>query len=124
MSFDDLNQLIGDLSDAPLRAVMRAERLLDATGERIRDDARKFAPGANGGPARHYPQTITYDVTFSRGSIVAEIGPEAGGQGSLGHIFEDGTATSPPQKHMGPAFDRAVPGFVEALADIAGDLLS
>lgn len=120
---DDLERLVVDLSGAGLRATLRAERLLDATGERIRDDARAFAPGANGGPARHYPKSITHELLIEGGIPIAEVGPEKGGQGSLGGIFEDGTATSPPQKHLGPALDRAVPLFAEQLADLGGDFL-
>lgn len=117
--FSDLNRLAVDLSGADSRARRRIPAVLDRAGEAIRDDARAFAPGARGGRARHYPKAITHELV-ARG-LAVEVGPEKGGQGSLGHIFEYGTSRAQPQAHLGPALDRHVPDTVDALADVLAD---
>jgi hypothetical protein len=89
-------------------------------GRNTRDDARRFVQGMSHLPG--YPRTITYELQVRGTQVVAEVGPEVGGQGSLGHIIEFGTATSPPHAHLGPAFDREVPGWLEHLQRIAGDV--
>jgi hypothetical protein len=113
---NDLDFLAADISEAGFRAVVGIRADLDASGTGIRDDARTFAPGAHGGSAKHYPAAITHEVALD--GLSCEIGPEKGGQGSLGHLFEYGVESRglPPQAHLGPALDRGGPGFEERLA--------
>lgn len=123
--FSELDTLAADLTAAGHLVGAKAYRLVDDTGQEIRDEARRMAPGAHGGVARHYPKTISHETTVDADRVEAEIGPEKGGQGSLGHLLEDGVPSRgvPPQKHLGPALDRAVPGFLTAAADLGGDML-
>lgn len=60
----------------------------------IRQEARKVKLdwAAQWRPSRHLPhlgRTVTYDTKHAPGLHLAEIGPEKGGQGSIGHIIED-----------------------------------
>lgn len=123
--FSDLDRLAADLSNAGAMVGAKAFRLLDETGAEIREEARRLAPGAHGGPARHYPKTISHETTVGADRVEVEIGPEKGGQGSLGHLFENGVPSTgaPPQAHLGPALDRSVPGFVVKVADLGGEIL-
>lgn len=118
--FSDLNRLAADISESGAKAGVAAHAALDHAGRAVRDEARKTAP-TTGLP--HYARTITHEVQIGPGRLSVEIGPEKGGQGSLGHILENGTAAAPPQKHLGPAFDRALPDFVRAVGEMGGDLL-
>jgi hypothetical protein len=115
--FHEIETLIAQIDGAGVRAAHDIAAELNDVGREIRDDARQFAPGAHGGVARHYPATITHEIVD--GGTAVEIGPEKGGQGSLGHIFEYGTAHSAPQAHLGPALDRSEPTLAPRLAEAA-----
>lgn len=117
---DDLNRLAADLQNASFTAGVKVVRLLDESGEKIRDEARRTAP-KTGLP--HYAKAITHELKLDGLSLAVEVGPEKGGQGSLGHILENGTAKSPPQAHMGPALDRVAPDFVKGVVEIGGEIL-
>lgn len=117
----DLEQLAADLRSAGQWAQLQARDLVDEAGVRVRDDARRLAP-KRGLP--HYAKKITSETGINRvtGEVYAEVGPEKGGQGSLGHILEFGTSRTPPHAHLGPALDREEPSFAGALLDIIDPL--
>lgn len=112
----DLEQLVADLRGASRRVQRQAHDLVSEAGTRVRDDARRLAP-KTGLP--HYADKITTETftSWATGSVYAEVGPEKGGQGSLGHILEYGTSRTPPHAHLGPALDREAPSFASALAN-------
>ena len=118
---NDLERLVADLSTAGDWTQLKAEALVGDAGERLRDEARRLAPRRR---LPHYARSITSEVGVERstGIVYAEVGPEKGGQGSLGHILERGTSQTPPHAHMGPALDREAPRFSDALADILDPL--
>jgi HK97 gp10 family phage protein len=118
---NDLERLVADLRDADQWTQLKARDLVEKAGERVRDEARRLAP-RRGLP--HYAKAITSEVIVERstGTVAAEIGPERGGQGSLGHILEFGTSRTPPHAHLGPALDREAPRFERALSDILDPL--
>lgn len=110
---EDLARLVDDLLGASVEANLAARKATQRSAQVIRDQARRLAP-RTGLP--HYAKSITYETKFAAGGVTAEIGPVKGGQGSLGAILEFGTSRTPPHAHMGPAFDREVPNYLEALA--------
>lgn len=114
---NEIETLAADLAGAPLRVKLGVRVNLEVAGRGVRDDARAFAPGAHGGSAKHYPKSITHEVDAL--GLACDIGPELGGQGSLGHLFELGVPSRglPPHAHLGPALDRAAPGFEASMAD-------
>lgn len=118
--FSDLDRLAADLTQAGVRAGLEAYGVADVAGRALRDEARRLAPKRR---LPYYAEAITHDVEVGLGKVSVEVGPEKGGQGSLGHILEDGTATSPPRKHLGPALDRIGPEFARRVARMGGDLL-
>lgn len=117
MSFDvsGLNELVADLREAPIRAQLRAGKAVKEAVERGATDARRLAPSRG---LQHYAATITAEVKATPQGAEGEFGPEKGGQGSLGHILEMGTASSPPHAHLGPALDLEGPRFVKAMEDL------
>ena len=119
MDADGLNELIVDLSRAGLMAGIRADAVLEAAGRDIVKTARELAPTTR---LPHYAQTITHEVYVEGQAITVEVGPERGGQGSLGHILERGTVRTPPHAHLGPALDREAPDAVKRLGDEIGKL--
>ena len=116
MDIDGADRVIADLTRAGLTAGMKAAAQGEISGRRVRDQARQLAP-KTGLP--HYARAITYEVTVDKtGTVDVEIGPERGGQGSLGHILEFGTVRTPPHAHLSPALDREGPEWVKSLGDI------
>ena len=115
----ELDELVRDLSGAGQWLAQQVPKVVDKSAERVRDEARRLAP-RTGLP--HYAAAITAEVRRQGYEVVGEIGPELGGQGSLGHILEYGTSRTPPHAHMGPALDREAPRYEEALADLLDPL--
>lgn len=118
----ELNNLAVDLSGAGVLAGIRVLGAMEKSAERIETDARAWAPRKR---MPRYARTITHDIAVGAGEIVAEIGPDAevNGQAKLAPIFEYGTSEVAPRAHVGPALDREIPTFVDAVKEIGGSVL-
>lgn len=119
---DDLNRLAADLSDAGVRIGWRVHGIVEETAGEIEEQAKEWAPRKR---LPHYARTINHTTTIEPGAVVAEIGPDAdvNGQAKLGPVFEYGTAETAPRAHVGPSFDRSIPGFTTKIADAGGKIL-
>jgi biotin operon repressor len=85
----DFYRLAAELDAAPAKAIRNVRKAVEVTAKNIKDDGRKIARRRSGRVARGYPAKFDYDMLLDTdGEIGAEIGPETGGQGSLG-ILED-----------------------------------
>lgn len=95
----DLEALERDLGTIPFHSQRFVHAALGVTAGKMKDAWRDIATGPSGRSARHYPATVSYDVSGNFPDYEAEIGPSLGGQGSLG-ILEDapGGVRSAPQK--------------------------
>lgn len=104
-------------------ATRRAGRGVVSKGSlNIKTDARRRAPGS--GAARHYPASITYDITETPTEIVGEIGPAEGRrQWGLGNLLEYGSPNNPPHPHLEPALDAEAPKFIAACEALAGEVI-
>lgn len=107
-----LQRLTADLLGSA-RVAVEAVEITEHAAQHVEDRARSLAP--KGPSLPYYAETITHEVHVNGATIVGEIGPESGGQGSLGHILEDGTATSPPHPHLGPAIDEEMDAYAAEL---------
>lgn len=83
----------------------------------IEADAKAFAPVDTGFLRSSISSSVTGDGRF--GGMTAEIGPTA----EYGVYQEYGTSTQPGTPFLAPAFDRQVPGYTAALADLATEEL-
>lgn len=77
-------------------------------------------------PSRHLPSlgaSVSADVRGGGGMYTAEIGPERGGQGSLGHLIEDanGRARNRATHAGNKASRRSETRFPDAAGDAAED---
>lgn len=120
IDIEGLNEFEATLAAAPRQVQMRTPLVLSDAATRVRDDARRLAPRRM---LPHYAETITHELAWAGTTLEAEIGPEKGGQGSLGHILEHGTAKTPPHAHLGPALDLEGPRFAEDMGRLGGDVL-
>ncbi|GAW54743.1 HK97-gp10 family putative phage morphogenesis protein [Nocardioides sp. PD653] len=87
--------------------------VLRRTAAAVQADAQALAPVDTGNLRSSISTTITGDGRT--GQMSAEIGPTA----EYGVFQEYGTSTQSGTPFMGPAFDRQVPGYTEALAQLA-----
>lgn len=89
-----------------------ASAALRKTAFDIEADAKALAPVDTGNLMNSISAEIAGDGRF--GTMSAEIGPTA----EYGIYQEFGTSTQPGTPFMGPAFDRRVPAYTEALAQL------
>lgn len=114
-----LNELIADLTAAPLAARIKARAVVQKGALNVKQDAQRFISGLAHAPA--YPASITYETREEGvGEVVALIGPDKDRpQGALGNLLEYGSANNPPLAHLGPALDLEGPRFVKAMEDLS-----
>lgn len=105
------------LSTAGARVGAKASAALRKTVFDIEADAKQLAPYETGNLKSSISSTITGDGRF--GSMTAEVGPTA----EYGIYQEFGTSVMAANPFMGPAFDRRVPGYTAALAQIADEAI-
>lgn len=81
----------------------------------IEADAKALAPVDTGFLRGSISSTVTGDGRF--GKMTAEIGPTA----YYGVFQEYGTSTQPGKPFLTPAFDRQIPGYQAAVAQLAAE---
>lgn len=113
----ELNALVVDLGLAGARAGAAVSVVVRKTALRVEAEAKAFAPVDTGNLRNSISGEITSDGRSD--AVEAVVGPTA----SYGAFVEFGTSRHGPQAFMGPAFDRAQPDFLAALAQIVGDAL-
>lgn len=115
MDVDDsgLNQLVVDLGRAGDEARKKVSKAVRASAARIERDAKAFAPVDTGFLRNSIGRDIDDD------GLGAEIGPTA----EYGPYVELGTSRMAPRAYLGPAFDRAQPDFLDALAEAVAESL-
>lgn len=87
--------------------------VLRKTAYDIEADAKALAPVDTGALRSSISTSISGDGR--NGAMTAEIGPTV----EYGVYQEYGTSTQPGTPFMGPAYDRRIPAFTEALAQAA-----
>ncbi len=129
MNVVDLTQvreLAADLASAGgSRTSMASMTTVDAVRQavskgalNVKDAAKKLISGHP--RSRHYPATISYDVSTNGLEVSAEIGPDKDRQqGALGNILEFGTSNNAPLPHLGPALALEEPRFPGWVAEAA-----
>lgn len=118
--FSELDAWTDVLVRAPAVTEKQARAVLSKGGLNIKNEARRNAPGT--GAAKHYPNSINYDLYDEPGGQMVEIGPAEGRkQWGLGNLLEYGSANNPPHPHLEPALDHEAPRFIAAAEKLAGE---
>lgn len=113
----EIDQLAADFLAEALAIDLRVLPVVEATAQRVQDDARANASGHPSLP--HYPASITHDVRHDAGGIYAEIGPDKDlPQGPLGSIIEYGSANNAPQGNLAKASAQNEDRFEAELAAV------
>lgn len=113
----EVNKLAVDLGRAGGRVGRKVAAATRKTAFDIKSDSKIMCPVDTGTLMNSISTDISGDGRF--GAISAEIGPTA----DYGHYVEDGTSRMAPQPYMGPAFDRRAPGYEQACAQAAEEIL-
>lgn len=100
------------LTGAAPRIGAAASAALRKVAHDIEADAKALAPVDTGALRSSISTSVSGDGR--NGGMTAEIGPTV----EYGIYQEYGTSTQPGTPFMGPAFDRRIPGFTEAIAQI------
>ena len=120
----DVRQLLalaGDLNASSVRAWLATHAVVTRGAMNVKRDWRANARATAGQHARRYPDSVTYDVTYTPVGVSAEIGPDkARPQGALGNLLEFGSVHNPPHMDGARALAAETPQFLAALAALAG----
>lgn len=111
----ELQALSADLSGAGSRIVSRARQVVAKTTADVTRDAKIMAPVDTG----FLRNSITSSLSGTGDGYQGEVGPGA----HYGGYVELGTSRNAPQPYLGPALDRNSPGFEQAMADLAQEVL-
>jgi len=114
----ELNLLAVDLTGVPDRVGARAAVVLRRAAVQVEAEAKVFAP-VDTGNLRNSISVAELLTEIDRDTYEIEIGPTA----NYGAFVEFGTSRMGPHAFMGPAFDRAQPGFLQAMEQVAEGLL-
>jgi hypothetical protein len=119
--FSELAKLAQDLGDVPDEVAPNVRKAVQVTSLKIKKDWRAAADRSGLGG---YAADVTYETKELAHSIVSEIGPTPGDQGSFG-LVEDarGDVKSAPQHAGRDAARKNEADFIEGLAKAAGDIL-
>ncbi len=109
----EVRALASRMATAGARVGAQGALLLRKTAFDIEADAKQFAPVDTG--ALRNSISSSFDGDGRHGAMTAEIGPTV----DYGIYQEFGTSTQPGTPFLGPAFDRRVPSYNEALGILA-----
>lgn len=113
-----LRALEADLGKASKAVFVAAAAAVDESADELAAKWKANATATAGAHARKYPATITASRMPALGSIAAEAGPEARGQGNLGKILEYGAVHSAPHMDGNRAADECTPKFIARLEGV------
>jgi HK97 gp10 family phage protein len=113
MHFDvsELRDLERDLEKGAARVEALAPKVVAKSAHDIERDAKINAPVDTG----NLENSISSDIE----PLSAEIGPTA----EYGDYVEAGTSKMAAQPYMGPAFEKNVPAFVDAMGQVGAKIL-
>jgi hypothetical protein len=109
----ELDALAADLASAGARVLPRVAAVTRKGALNVKNALRAEAEGVAHAPG--LPAAITYDTTFSRGGVEAQIGPREGGAGSLALLYFGNSKTGPRLPDPVGALEREAPSYVEHL---------
>ena len=124
ISFDasELQRLAVDFGKASAGLLKDVDKVAQKAAQNIKDDLNAQAAGSS---FRGMAGSVTYDRTFSRGSVGYEVGPDKDRRGgALGNIFFFGTSRGGGTGDLDAPLREEEPRFIKALGDLAEDSLT
>lgn len=115
VDYSELRKLQADLRGAPQRVGTLGGQLVRRTALAVERTAKQRAPVDTG----MLRSSIGTTITGSGATITAEIGPTV----HYGPYLEFGTRRMPAQPYLGPALNTHADTFVQAVAQLGGEIL-
>lgn len=119
MDFSDVTRMAADLRGAATRVGPMAQVAVRKTAKDIQRSARTIAPVDTGNLKNSITTTDLRGVGRS-GSLVAEVGPTA----NYGIYVEMGTSRMAAQPFLGPAADKHLPAFEQAMVQLGAEAIN
>jgi HK97 gp10 family phage protein len=113
VDISEVRAISSRLATAGGRVGAKAAAALTKTAYDIEADAKEFSEVDTGAQRNSISTTLSGDGRF--GAMSAEIGPTT----EYSPYREFGTSIAAAHPFMGPAFDRRMPAYMDALGDIA-----
>lgn len=117
----ELEVLADDFDKAAATALPKVAKVTGMAMNKMKKDAQRAVSGHKHLP--HLGRSFTYDVTTRGLKVIGEVGAEhARRQGKLDVFIENGTPTSAPIPHWGPAADKEIPAWERYLDQVAAEV--
>jgi hypothetical protein len=119
VDFSQVERLADDLEGVPEETRPKFRKVIERGAVNIKNEMRAEASGHP--TFKHFPRSISYDLT---GEFEAEIGPDKGRiQGALGNLLYFGRSNTAGVLDINGPLRREEPRTVDAIADVAEDIL-
>ena len=120
LDFGDLEAFARDLDHQGAKVVLAQRQVVKKGALNVK---KQLQTEADGHPhAARMPQAITFDVELDGKEIVADIGPEKGGVGSLAFYWLGNSRTAPVLPDPMLAADKEAEAMAERLGKVAEDI--
>lgn len=120
LDFGDLEAFARDLDHQGAKVVLAQRQVVKKGALNVK---KQLQAEADGHPhAARMPQAITFDVELDGKEIVADIGPEKGGVGSLAFYWLGNSRTAPVLPDPMLAADKEAEAMAEWLGKVAEDV--
>ncbi len=120
LDFGDLEAFARDLDHQGAKVVLAQRAVVKKGALNVK---KQLQTEADGHPhAARMPQAITFDVELDGKEIVADIGPEKGGVGSLAFYWLGNSRTAPVLPDPMLAADKEAEAMAEWLGKVAEDI--
>lgn len=120
LDFGDLEAFARDLDHQGAKVVLAQRQVVKKGALNVK---KQLQAEADGHPhAARMPQAITFDVELDGNEVVADIGPEKGGVGSLAFYWLGNSRTAPVLPDPMLAADKEAEVMAEWLGRVAEDI--
>ena len=120
LDFGDLEDFARELDHQGAKVVLAQRQVVKKGALNVKKRLQDEAQGVAHAPG--FPRAITFDVELTGDEIVADIGPEKGGAGSLALLYLGNSKTGPTLPDPMLAADKEAEDMAEWLGKVAEDI--
>ena len=120
MDFGDVEAFAMALDDQGAKVILAHRQVVKRGALNVKKRLQAEAQGVAHAPG--FPRAITFDVELTGDEIVADIGPEKGGAGSLALLYLGNSKTGPRLPEPMLAADAEAEDMAEWLGKVAEDI--
>ena len=120
MDFGDVEAFAKALDDQGAKVILAQRQVVKRGALNVKKRLQAEAQGVAHAPG--FPRAITFDVELTGDEIVADIGPEKGGAGSLALLYLGNSKTGPRLPEPMLAADAEAEDMAEWLGKVAEDI--